>query len=136
MNKFNTKEWDVTLQDWILNDPIFTLHILENTMLGNTAAIKDEMVKLVQMIDDKSFISNCINCGKVADYVTFNDEDCWIQPYCLECDNGSKANNKEVTIINSYFDALRAVAKEKKFNKLILRQYIVLKGLQWNNGKK
>ncbi len=104
----------MTLQDWIVNEPIFTLHILENTMLGNEAALKDEMVKLIQRIDNKSFISNCSNCGKVADYVTFIDDVNWIKTLCLECDNGSKANNKEVTIITSYFDALLVVAKEKR----------------------
>lgn len=131
MNKFNTKEWEKTFQDWIVNEPIVTLHILKNTMLGNTAAIKDEMVKLIQRIDTKSFISLCSNCGKVADYVTFSDEDCWIQPYCLECNIGKK----DATVIRSYLDALLVVANDKKFNKLILKQYIALKGLQWNFGQ-
>ena len=124
MNKFNTKDGEMTLEDWIVNEPIVTLHMLQNHMIGNEAALKDEMVKLVQMIDTKSFISNCRNCG------TFTDEDCWIQSWCLECDIGKK----DAIVIRSYLDALRVVAKEKKFNKLILRQYIALKGLQWNFG--
>jgi hypothetical protein len=127
-------EREMSLQERIVSNPNVILLMLKYPKLKLMGDKENEIIELIKRIDETPFIVDCSNCGKVADYVTFGDRDCWIQPWCIECDIGSKMNKEKVTVIRSYYEALLAVVEDEKINEVILRQYIVLKGLRWHYG--